>query len=609
MRASRFLFDSFRKPQLLFFSVFTAASFILELLSYIVSRTQASVNVPSIITSRIWFTGIILFFISFIGIVVVQIMEDYRNKKYLLPLIFTVILAFFIFQIGNYAFSDLSYESTQETVSGLNAFKALDWNYTGKGYIGYPVKQYMINAFPSLILGRSFFALNLGFAIPFLTGLTLLFIELRKFLAYIGTDERYAILPILMISFCPYIDEYYYIFEQTLTPVAIAMILIALFLRTMRRPSLFSFMLFAITGSMLPFVYTPALAFMGLFTVILFYHAFMVFRGRSVYSKRRQSDINYQVAVGITAVLPILNFVCTLISKREDEFVTTYKEGFSAETLKNYFVSFARFFTTGDSLFFGVFGAIVLIYMLASLTMRIKFHNLMIALWCIGTALFSFMLPGAAAKFNFNYDPNVLAQRNMVIIPVVSVACLLAVADFLAKHEISFRKDALAVVSAAFILYGVSSLFAVHKAFTMNNYNQTMKYLMKYCQEVTEYHDVAYDDEFCLVIHTDNNLYSHPDDYIRYFFPNIKLYVFKAEDFGGIGINDAIFPRFVFSESEKTKDFYSTPFNSRSFNDVRFNTEYSLYFQYKEPDYSYVSFYDDDYIARYDLGAYVTEPT
>ena len=607
-KVSMFVFGGFRKTQFIVFSIGAAFLYILELVSYFASKSD-SLNVAACIASRLWMLGYLAFVISFIGIVIVQIKEDSKNKTYLIPAVFLAILLFFIFQIGNYSFSDLSYEATQETVSGLDAFKTADWNYTGLGFTGYPIKQYLIYALPTLVLGRNFFALNLGFAIPFLTGLTLLFIELRKFLRFKGLDEKFALLPILMISFFPYIDEFYYIFEQTITPVSFSMIIIALFLRVIRRPSLFSFTLFAFNACMLPFLYTPTLAFMGLVLVIGLYHALMVFKGKSLFSKRRKNDLFYIIAVSISSVLPSLFFICTLICKREDDFMTPLSDRTPIDTLKNYYHSLASFYIDSSSVFFGVFGAIVLIYLLASITMRLKFHNLIIALWCLATAVFSFMLPGASHQFGFNYDPLILAQRCMLIIPVVAVACMLTAADYLIKHDISLRKDALAIVSLACLLFGVNSLFTTHRGCTFNNYIQSMKYITQYCQEVTRYHGIKYDDEFCLVIHSDNTLYTNPMDYTRYFFPNAKVYRFPVNDAGGIGVNDAIFPRFVISDSETVEDYYQLDFKSRDFKSSRFNTIYTLYFVYIEPDYSYTSFYDQEYIEKYNLQAYVTEST
>ena len=600
---SHFACCEMKQKQMLIFLVGCIVTFILELLAYLFKGAF------SIVASRLWMLSVVAFVIFFLFVVIKQLHEDVREKKLLLPFIFFVIICFFVFQIGNYGFSDMSYESTQEVLAGLRAFEQPDWNYTGKGFTNYPVKQYIINAVPTLVFGRKFFSLNLGFALPFLAGLTLLFVELRKFSIRLGIDENYGIFPIFVIAFCPFIDEFYYIFEQAITPVSYTMIILALFLRLLRTRSLMTVSMLTITACMLPFMYTPALAFMGLFTVMMIYHAATVIRKKSEFVKPGKKNLSYLVSVFVSAVTPVLFFICTLVGKREDRFLTSYGETFLPEKRSEYLKAFMSFFINSDSLFWGFFGAVVLIYLIAALTYRLKIHDLLIALWSIATALFSFMLPGVALVFNFYYKPNVLAQRSIILVPVIAVSVLYAVAGFIKKHAITIRKDFLAIVATAFMLFGVNSLFQQHKAFEYNNHIQNMKYIIKYCEEVTEYHGNNYDDHFILVVHTDNGLFANTWEWTEYFFPNAKLYLFPTEQYGGISIYDTIFPRYVFSENPNTAGYYYLDFNSRTFRNNRFDQDATLYFKYIEPDYSYVNMYDKDYIETYNLQPYLQEQT
>lgn len=598
---TQFLFKPLDKLQFIVFLVYGGLTILLELFSYLFG------GFFSIVASRLWFAGFILFVLAFIYIVISKIRQDSVDKVYLLPALFLVIIFFFGFQIGNYGFSDLGYESPQQAVSGLEALEQTDWNYTGTGYIGYPVKQYILNALPSVILGRNFFALSLGFAFPFLMGLTLLFIELREFLRAAGKDENLAMLPILMISFCPFVDEYYYIFEQTITPISFAMIVIALILRTVRQPSFFSFALLLWNVCMLPFLYTPALAFLGLVFVILVYHAVLVLLKKSQLSAPEGIfRLYYVISLFFTAAAPMIFFVCTLIKKREDRFLTPYSDDANPDKFKDYFSAFKTFFIEADSAFFGVFGAFVLIYMVAAFTLRIRRYHLFVSLWCIATSFFSFMLPGAAARFSFDYKVSVLAQRNLVIVPVLAVCILLAAIEIIGSRTIRIRNDILAVICTAFFLFGFNSLFSIHKSYTYDNYIQPMKYIIRYCQEVTEYRGLDYDDEFLIAIHTDNGLLDHPYDYTRYFFPNAVVCNFPTDSYSGVSIYDVIYPRFCFSESEITQDYYYADFKSRTFHNSRFDEDTTLYFYYLEPKFDYVDQYDEEFIAEHDLWSYMT---
>lgn len=599
-KASYFVSCEMKQMQMRVFLVGCIASFILEFLACLFK------SVFSVIASRIWMLSVILFVLFFVFVVVKQLYEDVRDKKFILPFIFFLVFCFFAFQIGNYGFSDLSYESTQEVAAGLNALKQPDWNYTAMGFTGYPTKQYIINAIPALFLGRCFFALNMGFAIPFLIGLTLLFIELRKLTSRLGIDEKFSIIPIFMIAFCPFISEFYYTFEQTITPVSYAIIVIALFLRMLRKRSLIAFSVLTISACMLPFLYTPALAFMGLFVVMMIYHAINVITGKSKFVNPGKKNPNYLISVFASAFTPALFFICTLVSKRNDRFLSAYGDSFAPEKQSEYMKSFLSFFVDSDSLFWGVFGAFVLIYLIAGLTFRLKFHDFLISLWCIATALFSFLLPGVSTVFNFYYPPLILAQRSMVMVPVIAVSLLVASAGFLRKHTIRLRNDCVAVLTAAFMLFGISSLFQVHKANEYHNYTQHMKYIMKYCGEVTEYHGNSNEDVIVIIVHTDNDLISHLWDFTQYYYPNAKIYVFPTEQFGGIDIYDVIYPRYVFSENPNTASYYNVEFNSRDFKNYRFNENTTIYFKYFEPDYTYVDMYDPAFIEEHNLQQYLT---
>ena len=125
---SHFACSEMKQKQMLIFLVGCIVTFILELLAYLFKGAF------SIVASRLWMLSVIAFVIFFLFVVIKQLHEDIREKKLLLPFIFFVIICFFVFQIGNYGFSDMSYESTQEVLAGLRAFEQPDWNYTGKGF-------------------------------------------------------------------------------------------------------------------------------------------------------------------------------------------------------------------------------------------------------------------------------------------------------------------------------------------------------------------------------------------------------------------------------------------------------------------------------------------
>lgn len=183
----------------------------------------------SVAASRIWLgTGIILFIIFLFHLAKTTV-NDIKNKNWICLGGILVLIGMYFYFIGNTGYSDINPDAAQQMASGLDAFSQSDWNYTGTAFLSYPCRQYVLNAIPSLIFGRSIFSFHLGFGYFFITGIVLLFLELRSWLRKMEMNENYALLPLYCIAVFRFIPEYYMDFEQAITPVALTMIAAALF--------------------------------------------------------------------------------------------------------------------------------------------------------------------------------------------------------------------------------------------------------------------------------------------------------------------------------------------------------------------------------------------
>ena len=172
-------------------AVFLLAASVLEVLAY------AFGGVLSVIASRIWLAEGILLLGVFLFNAVKQVIRDIKEKKFIALLCFATLLAIFISCIGNLAISDINPDSCIQVSTGIDSFALADWGYTGKGFLGYPNRQYLIAAIPSVLFGRSVFCLHLGFAFPFLIGLASIYIELRKWVTeHFKCDELLALIPV-----------------------------------------------------------------------------------------------------------------------------------------------------------------------------------------------------------------------------------------------------------------------------------------------------------------------------------------------------------------------------------------------------------------------------
>ena len=132
-------------------AVFLLVTAVLEVLAY------AFGGVLSAIASRIWLAEGILLLGIFLFNAVKQVISDIKNKKFMVLICFAVLLAIFISCIGNLAVSDINPDSCVQASAGLDSFALPDWGYTGKGFLGYPNRQYLLAAIPSVLFGRSVF--------------------------------------------------------------------------------------------------------------------------------------------------------------------------------------------------------------------------------------------------------------------------------------------------------------------------------------------------------------------------------------------------------------------------------------------------------------------
>ena len=88
------------------------------------------------------------------------------------------------YRLGDIYHLQINYESAQELASFLkdNIHKS-DWGYTEAAFVGYPARQFILVAIPSLLFGNEMFWLQFGYAILFYSGV-LIFLSRRTSLFF-----------------------------------------------------------------------------------------------------------------------------------------------------------------------------------------------------------------------------------------------------------------------------------------------------------------------------------------------------------------------------------------------------------------------------------------
>jgi hypothetical protein len=196
---------------------------ILLLLTLLEAAAFTYGRVFSVPASRLWMCFFVLFVLLSFRLIIRAVALDIRGRNYIAVALLAGVLVYLFWGAGDVDIRGLNYESTQQAAAGLRAFSSADWEYTRLGYLGYPMRQYLVLALPSLLLGRSMLALQLAYDIIFAMCALTFYSGLRIYAERRGLPRLVAVLPVLAVFCSQYILEYALIREQAELPPAFAM--------------------------------------------------------------------------------------------------------------------------------------------------------------------------------------------------------------------------------------------------------------------------------------------------------------------------------------------------------------------------------------------------
>ena len=462
--------------------------------------------------SRIWMAG----FIILLCYTVYIAGTDIASKVDLAGVIgvFVIIALFMYIEFFNKGF--LSYESCIEVASGLEQFKP-NFGYTSSGFLGYPCRQYALNAIPSLLFGKSITSLHFGFSLLFYIGIILFSSELRKIPDY---RNGYVLLPVSSMLCYRYLANYFRLFEQTITPISITMICFGLFLSWKRKPSFIKGFLFSWALCMLATSYTPGVAALGIICIFLL-------------MTKNKFNLIFCVEASVF-------YICqTFFNGRENNVFALNTELTPSTILSILY----RFFF--ESRFLGIMSLIVILYFIASLTFNLGLENFIVSLWSVLVIIFSIVEKGYAATpegtFNFH--------RALIIIPFITYELFL----LCIKKEIS--RYMLYTLSAIFLLTGTVYLNSKTKEiYTYDDYAQAV------CMDLPGIEARNFSDsEYSIVFIGDQfnglNIY----DYFTYFAPNKETFAYSSVE--EVNTDDFSKPAVIFSLEENISEIPGIDFN------------------------------------------------
>lgn len=554
-----YLFHNLTQGKAKALGIYFALTALLEVSAYLYH------GVFSLIASRIWIIGGIACAAGVLSYFVKTVILDIREKKLTAVCLLGILLLFLISVIGNLELTEINPDAAQQASAGLASYQTGDFNYTGKAFLGYPNRQYVIAALPAFLFGRSIASLQLGFAFPFFMGLMIFYCGLRKWAGRLKVNTNLSVLPLYALFVFPFISEYFTSFEQAIYPVSFTMLVTGFFLLLLCEPDMVNITGFAWCGCMLSNSYTPALAVLGLLLVFAALAAFtLLFR-----PKRMQFSVN---EAKITAILLfiadaecLIFFLATLIDKRQDRF-SQVRTG--TETFKLGMKSIFDFLTDKNASFLGMSGMVIILYLVAGLSLRLKLRDLLIAMWTLAVFAAADLMTGYC-----NYEPAWIMQRAMTVIPVLITGIMLTVYDMLGRKRLCPGPWTVVIIAISFSFTGLFNFRQINQSFLYFNYVQPMKYMFEDLE--TAVHDSGLNSmsEFNLILYTDNLLFKNPADYCQFLYPNAEVY---TPDYGVIPEElDKDLDTFVYGDTELMPEIEAV--EELEVTDERYELEFTWY--------------------------------
>lgn len=342
------------------------------------------------------------------------------------------------------------------------------------------------------------------------------------------------------------------------------MIAVGLFLKFVKKPSCIYLMIMVWLGTFCAGSYTPVLASLGLLLVFLVLYAWDIYKTGS----EKYAGIEYPMEVIKSigyAVIGIIIVVLTILAHTKAEKMEQTREEVS---LFSYCFQCVRdFFFDKDAVFFGGIGLVVLVYMILAIALRLKIHDFIIALWVLAVVILANYMTGYTT-----YQKAWILQRTLIIVPVLIAGITITLIPYLKKLKI---ETGAILFMITFGLVGMYNFKQMHQSFTYFNHVYPMKYMLHTTSEIVEEEGLETEDEFNLILYTDNYLQTNLENYTRFLYPNAHTYAGACSEM--LTEENSSLPTIVLSDQMSVEEKYSSDVVEYIYFEHRYKTDVKWY--------------------------------
>jgi len=470
-------------------------------------------------------------FVAMGGLAIARAAAGAIRDRCLTSLIMILVVCFVaLLGISGIDHVQIQHEATQQIADGLNAAQQPGWSYTGVGFLGYPNRQYLIAAVPSLVLGRDLTALRLGFALPFLFGALLFWAGARESWRRLPGGSAAAALAALSVPAFPYAIDHLRWYEQTVFPLSVTLAAAGWLLIATRRPTVPVLLGLGWIGALLGCSYTPALASTGLLAAALLWLA-----GTSWRTHERGLALGWIATVATIVAITALSFLTRLDLFKEVDHATIKAElaGPLREALAIFLFGSPKLFLP-LALYLPIMVVIVL-----GLIGRLRLPGLAIAWWTLAVVATTAILRGYADP-----QPSFGMHRALVVVPP-----LLLLTGWTGLHFLQGRgaprtpRAVLAPVTVLVVAQVAWNLAMLDREYRPKLHEVVLTDMLEQGRRL----EIGSDARPTVVLLTGRGEIDNARDYLMYFYPGHRI-VWSVEE--AATLDPTLGPVFVYADAD-----------------------------------------------------------
>lgn len=445
----------------------------------------------------------VLSFIYFLIFLIKSWLTIFKHKYY--PIFTILVLLLFSVFIFKSIPKMISYngESSQEIACALyNIDNYADYGYNKTCLYGYPSRQYLVPALPSLIFGRSLISLNTGGSIYLILGLLIFSSNALKYLKFSRHGDLITALVLGSLLHFHFFNYFAFVFEQSIFPFSFGLIIAGLVLDYLNNENKFPKYLFGFCFFYLAYSYTPSLALIPLL---------MFFLAQNIKKNENKSWISWVIII----LIPLIILPISFIHRTDINFFdqTSSLSIVFSDISKGFYHLFIN--TIDESYVTQFMFPFFVLLILLPIFRPFGFFSIVIFIWTLLTIVMSILSKGLMF-----YPVFFRVHRSIIIIPILITYLIY----FIKEREIKINQRWLGVLLFLVIIFGSINFFS--ETIGRNKEEQLIISTIELVKEMNKEPDGL----IILANGNDDDYYKYPT-LVDYFLPGTTSYFYKTDKY------------------------------------------------------------------------------